>query len=134
MARRARYLSSAVVGVILAGAMVAHAERILHHGAPVEARGSFEECVVCHDGLIATRVDFCLNNCSFHSSHAVNCPYPPLGQRTGYASVETLRTAGITLVDGKVVCISCHDLGNTLPHHLIIDNGGSQLCLTCHNK
>jgi len=41
------------------------------------------------------------------------------------------------LVNHKVECSSCHDVHNTnasLPHLLKVDNSGSALCLTCHNK
>lgn len=134
MVRRARYLTSAALGLVLLGTPGLYAELILHHGETVEAQGGVEECVVCHDGLIAPRADFCLANCSFHSSHAVDRPYPSTRRGAGYASVETLQAAGIRLVGGRVVCISCHDLSRDQPYHLAVANNGSQLCLTCHIK
>jgi predicted CXXCH cytochrome family protein len=41
------------------------------------------------------------------------------------------------LVDGKVECMSCHDVHNTDAKDmklLRVDNRGSALCLTCHDK
>ena len=47
-------------------------------------------------------------------------------------------TVSDILFSNKVECASCHDVhntkSNTAPKLLVVDNTGSLLCLTCHNK
>ena len=44
-------------------------------------------------------------------------------------------TGGVRLFNGYVQCASCHDPHESVnPTFLRVDNSGSALCLTCHNK
>jgi hypothetical protein len=38
------------------------------------------------------------------------------------------------LIDNQLVCITCHDVKNNQPGHLVMDNSQSRLCRTCHLK
>jgi hypothetical protein len=40
----------------------------------------------------------------------------------------------VVLRDGKVGCLSCHNLYSNIPRLLCVDDAGSRLCLTCHEK
>ncbi|WP_407920198.1 cytochrome c3 family protein [Geobacter pickeringii] len=40
----------------------------------------------------------------------------------------------ITLVDGKVGCLSCHNMLSQERSLLTINNNSSQLCLSCHER
>jgi predicted CXXCH cytochrome family protein len=63
-----------------------------------------------------------------------------------YPSSTTVPEAGsktiaqALLVNGMLECSSCHDVheekgeSGTAPYALIVDNSGSDLCLTCHRK
>jgi hypothetical protein len=42
--------------------------------------------------------------------------------------------AGIKFIDGRIDCISCHNLLNPDRYHLRIENRKSRLCLACHLK
>lgn len=131
-----RVASTALAAVLLlpASLTLVRAEALDHYGAMVDRRASIEECLACHDGSIAKAAVYCLENCSLFTPHSVMRRYPPPGREAAYRPVEYLRVAGIELVDGMVVCISCHNLGNPPPHHLAVDTAASKLCLVCHIK
>lgn len=134
VAGRFPLLPLAVLVLLLCGASSLRAEEISHHGQAVNSRGPSEECLACHDGLLAKDVAYCTVDCSFNSNHSVSRPYPPRGKEDSYRPAGSLREMGIELVDGRVACISCHDLGNPGKNHLVMDNAGSRLCSACHVK
>ena len=108
------------------------AEMVTHHTLTVEANGRAEACISCHDGKAAKHVSFCATTCDYASSHAVLKDYPPAGKADKYASPAELQAKGIRLEEGKVTCISCHDLRKTDRYHLVMDNKQSRLCFSCH--
>ncbi|RNC72797.1 MAG: cytochrome C [Desulfuromonadales bacterium] len=133
MGRAVSVLAASVV--FLAGSVqLCRGEEVFHHGLSVNPRGDFEDCVACHDGLIAKDVPYCTQNCSFKTAHSLQRPYPPPGQESSYQPPAVLRAEGVELVRGTVVCISCHNLRNPAPHHLVVDIDGSRLCYVCHIK
>jgi hypothetical protein len=108
-------------------------QEVLHH----EHRVNLDEpgeCLGCHDGVTAPGVSFCTSECAVGStsSHPVYRRYPPLRKRSEFASRSQVEAAGIRLTDGRVSCVSCHDLTNDEKYHLVIDNRHSRLCMTCH--
>ena len=105
---------------ILAFFSTLQAENIDHNGEKVEVDDP-EACYPCHDDLK-------------DHTHPVMIPYPPPGKENNYASPTVLTTAGIILLNGQVVCISCHDLGNPALNHPVEYDGASELCLVCHFK
>jgi len=61
------------------------------------------------------------------------------GDQGGGRSGTLLRSARllperVRLPDGKVSCVSCHDLYETEPRRLAVSMEKSELCLTCHDK
>ena len=108
------------------------AEKIAHFGVIVEDTGSPYDCIACHDGLIASQVHFCTVECGFGTSHSISKEYPPRLDENAYAPTESLQKKGIRLFNGKVSCVSCHDLNKSTKDLLIVDNGGSNLCYSCH--
>ena len=111
---------------------VLYAEAVQHHGLMVEADDTLTYCVSCHDGSVASNASFCTVQCSATTPHPVQKHYPPLGKEKLYAPTGLVQAKGIKLPEGKVTCISCHNLRNPGKNHLVIDNRGSRLCLTCH--
>ena len=137
--RRWRHGVNLVVFAILSAVVLlaaeregASAEEVDHYGVMVDRRASLEECVACHDGSIAKAAVYCLKDCTVMAPHSVMRPYPPPGRESAYRPVGSLREEGIELVDGMVVCISCHNLGNPPPYHLAVGTAASKLCLSCH--
>jgi predicted CXXCH cytochrome family protein len=123
----------AALGVLtVMAAAQARAEMVSHHTVTVEANGLAYACISCHDGKAAKHVSFCTVKCDYSSSHAVLKKYPPPGKAASYAPVAALQAKGIKLEDGKVTCISCHDLRKTGRYHLVMDNKQSKLCFVCH--
>jgi predicted CXXCH cytochrome family protein len=140
--RKILYVLSSLLGLLLLFLFMRtlSAETIAHHGYMVNAEGSPVECLACHDGSAATSVANCVGiNCNLPkgspgNSHPVSKPYPPEGREDDYLPANQVTAAGIRLVNGQVSCISCHDLKNPGAQHLIINNGKSTLCLSCHKK
>ena len=89
-----------------------------------------EDCLECHSGSPAKAVTICLGNeCLYSKSHSLMHPYPPIGKSSDYAPLEDIEKAGCVLENGKITCLSCHDLTKP-PPHLIQD--GDKLCSICH--
>lgn len=119
-----------MLGILLP--MQASAERIDHDGVKVEADGPVRDCLSCHDGALADAVSSCSVRCDFSTGHSLMKDYPPRGKEALYSPAAVVTAKGIKLVNGKVTCISCHNLRNPSRNHLVMDNTGSKLCLTCH--
>jgi predicted CXXCH cytochrome family protein len=108
------------------------AEQVDHHGQMVDDSSDPKDCIVCHDGLIAPEAHFCTVECGFGTSHSILKEYPPRMKESSYAPVESLQKKGIRLYNGKVSCVSCHDIKKTTQYHLVMDNSDSTLCFACH--
>lgn len=84
---------------------------------------SMRDCLGCHEKAEGDTIclgDYCLNGRS---------KYPPVGKEKAYASLSELGKADCMLEDGRVSCLSCHDLTKPAPH---VIRDGHQLCLICH--
>ncbi len=114
--------------------VTSHSEQIEHHGQLVQIKGELDDCIVCHDGTAASHTPFCTVKCNFKSPHSVLKEYPPRGKEGEYAPISSLPEKGIRLFDGKITCVSCHDLANPDKNHLVVSNKGSNLCFGCHIK
>ena len=107
--------------MILFGCSSVHVAMVIdHQGKKVDVNDA-NTCMNCHDDMKG-------------HSHPVMVSYPPAGEEKEYASVAAVRKSGIKLLDGKVTCVTCHDLTNPQPSHPIKNMGKSELCLVCHIK
>ena len=106
---------------ILFGCSALHVATVIdHQGKKVDINDA-TACLRCHD------------NMKDHS-HPVMVAYPPAVKEKEYASVAVVEKSGIKLLDGKVACVTCHDLTNPQPSHPIKNMSNSELCLVCHIK
>jgi hypothetical protein len=129
-----RLLQTCSWGILFAG-MALSAEVVNHHGTRVESESGYPACLSCHDGVVATNISPCMARvCMLKSDHSVNKPYPPPDRMREFASAAAAELAGAKFIDGKIDCISCHDLKNTGRFHLRIVDTNSRLCLACHLK
>ena len=112
--------------------MCAFAEQVEHHGVMVNADGRARDCINCHDGSRAHIVVYCTVQCDFSTAHSLFKHYPPRKDRGKYASAAAVAAKGIKLLNGKITCISCHDLRNPDKDHLVGSNSKKNLCLICH--
>jgi len=76
-------------------------------------------CLSCHDGILSLGTDLSNDHPISITYSDFNLNYPP-DQR-------------LPLFNNKVECSTCHDVHGNGPFLLRISNGGSQMCLTCHN-
>lgn len=100
-------------------------------------------CLSCHDGSIAVAdtvtVGMWEHGVPFgrfdpRGSHPIGVDYlRAFAKNRGLRPMGALNPA-IKLVNGKVSCISCHDLYSKEPHKLVMSNSGSRLCLACHDR
>ncbi len=98
-------------------------------------------CLACHDGVTAhdTRHTTAGRRGSGYigdsrRSHPVGVGYPshtPRNYSVPFRPVALL-PARVRLPEGRVSCVSCHDLYGTGTHHLSVPIEGSALCFTCH--
>lgn len=110
------------------------AEKISHHGVTAEADGAARDCLTCHDGTVGHNVVFCKVKCDFKSPHSILRNYPPRGKEREYASTASIQAEGIKLENGKVTCISCHNLRDGGRNHLVKARRGGGICSICHIK
>ena len=120
-------------------------------------------CLSCHDGTVALdsfggatgaiTIDAAFNVndgvLGLSNDHPISFTYNDALAGTD-GELETPSDTPSGIVGGSVIandllfglgndqleCASCHDVHNTLgnPSLLVVDNGGSALCLTCHTK
>lgn len=85
------------------------------------------ECLACHDGGIASATHFtAAADRRPMNSHPVGVPYP---SRSQFAPIPS--DSNIILIDGRVSCVTCHDMVAD-GYHLAIENDHSRLCFSCH--
>ncbi len=118
--------------ILLAG-MAMSADGVEHHGSIVNSAAGYRECLTCHDGVVATDVSPCLGPvCMLKNDHPVDRTYPPRDKARDFAPAAVAEGAGVRFIDGRIDCISCHDLHNAGRFHLRIEERNSRLCLACH--
>lgn len=96
------------------------------------------ECLACHDGTVSSNVE--MGGASWSHARGIGLSHP-----VGISYEDVYREPGsrlhperslpdeLTLVQGRVECVTCHDHYSGLPGLLVLDNTGSRLCLACHN-
>ena len=103
--------------------------------------GESRMCLGCHDGVnaVESSESTALNRGAGAvgdpgRNHPVGVRYPtraPRNQSVPFRP-QSLLPAEIRLPDGKVSCVSCHDLYARDQHHLTLPIEGSMLCFSCH--
>ncbi len=99
-------------------------------------------CLSCHDGAMASESGNATPWNHFRGGMGDEGRNHPVGIR--YERSNRLRRASplrpasllpeeVRLPDGKVSCVSCHNLYAGSPYLLAVPTRGSQLCLTCHD-
>ncbi len=100
-------------------------------------------CLACHDGMSAKGHHLRVKNDvgpgsvamdSASDSHPIGMNYADYSySNRNFKKIGALSSQMI-FVDGKVGCITCHNPLNPERNHLVMDNTGSRLCFSCHNK
>jgi len=111
---------------------------VVHFGQLVDNESNSYECLSCHDHNSAKGVGFQLwkHGASANplGSHPLEITYPEeWSGNTRFALPSVIENSGLRLLDGKLACITCHDLRLQSHEHLLaVSLKGSQLCLVCH--
>ena len=100
------------------------------------------DCILCHDGMNAKYHEIRVSSgqrqpislVNVLSSHPVGMPYGAAAYENAKLRHMTALNESIALVDGRVGCLSCHNMLNPEPKHLSVSNENSELCLQCHTK
>ena len=84
------------------------------------------DCLECHDGL---RAEHPMN-------HPFEISYPEARIRRPGAVLKPIFAlpSAIRLINGRVVCITCHDIESILPYRLRLTMEHSALCFACHDR
>ena len=100
------------------------------------------QCLGCHDGVnaVESRNPTPWNRGRGYAgdgqrNHPVGVEYPdrtPRGSSVPFRPVSLLPEQ-VVLPEGKVGCVSCHDLYSEKKHLLTVTIEGSELCFTCHD-
>lgn len=108
-----------------------YASPVDHHGLMVDFHAA-DVCITCHDGMGSAPRNAGNASCGTAQSHPQSVEYPPKHKEKAFHSRSYVLSHGIKLKNNKIVCISCHNLENPQPKHLIVEDKNSRLCLTCH--
>jgi len=93
---------------------------------------TYKECLTCHAEGMKKGVSICLGeNCLYSKDHSLMHRYPPVGKEKDFAPIHEVERLGAIFEDGKITCLSCHDLSKP-PPHLIRERERDQICLVCH--
>ncbi len=105
-------------------------EANIYHQTSAKYILTMAECMVCHSEDSARPVSICLeDHCLYTNKHPVLRSYPPRRKAERFTPISENLEAGCVLEDGKITCLSCHDLTRPAPH--LIRNG-DELCYICH--
>jgi predicted CXXCH cytochrome family protein len=98
-------------------------------------------CLTCHDGTTASKVRPTIINMPGNRSvikmisakHPIGMDYEKYSATNRSLKSLDARDNSLTLAEGRVGCITCHDPLNSSPNHLRVTESGIDLCTACHN-
>jgi len=101
------------------------------------------ECIACHDGVLAREAkhrisDGDLNRArsmeTIKGAHPIGMEYERYSRGNREYVPENILPADMVLMNGKVTCVTCHDMLGKNRMHLVVENSRSGLCFSCHMK
>jgi hypothetical protein len=109
---------------------------VMHYDSLVDP-SDLEQCINCHYRKYKSKTRLCVKRCMDDPGavhHPVFKKYPPDRKEAEYFPVAKLEKGGIIkFQNGTITCLSCHDVANNIPYHLVMDNRESRFCKLCHN-
>ncbi len=108
-----------------------------YHGSPDTT--SYQNCERCHSDLYSGRPRTLVLGTNLGDDHPISMNYPTPAEDPDFNTPPDPQNGwgehNIRLVNGRVECVSCHDVHNPdIPPFLNVSNSGSALCFTCHAK
>ena len=100
---------------------------------------SSPNCERCHSDLYSGKPPVLSLGTNLSDDHPISMLYPTGGTgmkfNTPPSPQEGWGTGDVRLVNGKVECVSCHNVHDpSIYPFMIKSNDGSALCMTCHKK
>lgn len=107
-----------------------------YHGSPDTT--SYPNCERCHSDLYSGKERTLVLGTDLSDDHPIGMTYPTAGQDPKFNAPpnpsEGWGAGSVRLVQGRVECVSCHDVHNPdIQPFLVQANTGSSLCMVCHN-
>lgn len=106
-----------------------------------ELDGQSKQCIACHEGkgkmavreiIQAYYPERNMMMASIYATHGIGTDYVAASVRNnGLHSIEELPPT-MTLISGRIGCITCHDPLNQKKNGLAVDSGNGALCFACH--
>jgi len=94
-------------------------------------------CMVCHNGSLGSGGNVRKahgESSSISGSHVIGSDYNNISYtKGGYRNIHNVN-AMVKFIDGRIGCLSCHDIQNKQKMHLVATLTGSKLCFECHDK
>jgi len=90
-------------------------------------------CLSCHDGSLAPHVGSRLGGGMEAGTHPVDVSYREAASRNRRLHAQFQVSQRLSLPDGKVTCLSCHDGASGQPKHVALPMARSELCFACHD-
>jgi len=100
------------------------------------------ECITCHDGTLAGSIHYKVSSMdqgegrsvgSINGSHPVGTDYSRYISKREYVPSYNL-PRNMILMNGKISCVTCHDMLSRNQAYLVVDMTSSNLCFACHRK
>jgi len=96
------------------------------------------ECITCHDGTMAGSIHYKVSSESssigtINGSHPVGTDYTRYISKREYVPSYNL-PRNMILMNGKISCVTCHDMLSRNQAYLVVDMTSSNLCFSCHRK
>jgi predicted CXXCH cytochrome family protein len=89
-------------------------------------------CLSCHDGSMASHVGNRPGGVEV-GTHPVDVSYREAASRNRRLHPQFQVSQRLSLPEGKVTCLSCHDGASGQPKHVALPMTRSELCFTCHD-
>ena len=117
--------------IVTGGSILTFCGSNLYHQTKAANILTMKECLECHDSITAKLIRTCSGSeCMYLKEHPIMSPYPPpSGSGRRFAPRIEIEQAGCILEEGKITCLSCHDLTKPPPRTI---KEISKLCPICH--
>lgn len=126
---RVRFVVAAAVAVAVTF-FLKTSDANLEHRTVASGLLTMAECLACHTDGDVKPINVCLgDHCLYAENHPLLHLYPPPGKERSFAMAGEITQAGCILEEGRITCLSCHDLTKPAPHLI---RTGDALCLICH--
>ena len=117
-------LAQALIFTLYPTVLSAEHERL---NAPYGLDPLSSECFSCHDDSKDQKNEF-------HRGHVTGIPYDKhAGNNQNFRPISELPVELIFL-EGRITCVTCHGIDPHDGQILVVNNSGSALCNSCHDK